>query len=93
MDYHEYLLSEQWAEKTAPVRRRLNGMCECCNMRFGSEVHHRTYVRLFNELPEDLIHLCGQCHEAVHGLDTCFIWPSRKVVLHTLQREALANVR
>src|SRR5258708_7663004 len=35
-----------------------------------AHVHHRTYSRLFNELPTDLEGLCEYCHEQQHGLRT-----------------------
>lgn len=31
-------------------------------------VHHNTYVRLFNELPEDLVILCSKCHQHFHDI-------------------------
>lgn len=31
----------------------------------GLEVHHRTYERLGNERPEDLVALCWCCHDEI----------------------------
>lgn len=32
------------------------------------DVHHLTYERLGAELPDDLLVLCRDCHELIHGL-------------------------
>ena len=43
-----------------------NNTCEKCGKRRATEVHHLTYLRVFNELPSDLMALCRQCHAEVH---------------------------
>lgn len=90
VNYYEYLQSPEWEKLTEPIRERNGGLCECCNMRYGSEVHHRTYDRLGQELPEDLIHVCNQCHKMIEGiLPICFyyVWDSRKTILENLREE------
>jgi hypothetical protein len=32
------------------------------------EVHHKTYVRVFNELVSDLLPVCSACHREIHHL-------------------------
>lgn len=89
INYYEYIKSTEWYERTKEIRARRGGRCECCLMRNGSSVHHRTYERLGNELPEDLIHVCDCCHKMIHGLGVFFIWSSRIPFLKTLQLEVL----
>lgn len=67
MKYKQYMKSPEWA-----ARRRThllaNPTCFVCGWRGGRllHVHHNTYVRLGNELPEDLVSLCHDCHDTVH---------------------------
>lgn len=68
--YADYIGSGRWrtsaaraAEMEAAGRR-----CRLCNVSDSEarlELHHRTYVRLGCELPEDLTLLCSSCHRAV----------------------------
>lgn len=64
--YQEYLNSNYWKETKKRYRRsKLPKKClGCGNKRF--QLHHRSYVRIGNELPADLIPLCGDCHKKVH---------------------------
>lgn len=87
-NYYEYIQSVDWIVRTLNIRLRNDGICECCNMRYGDEVHHRTYVRLFQEEDADLIHLCIQCHRHVHRIHDCYVWPSREPFLQQLREEA-----
>jgi hypothetical protein len=48
------------------ILKRANYSCEKCKDWPATEVHHLTYVRVFNELPSDLIALCKQCHAEIH---------------------------
>ena len=64
--YQEYLRSKQWKEKRALVMVRDNNTCQHCRKAIAEEVHHLTYVNLFNEPLDDLISLCSVCHSKVH---------------------------
>lgn len=64
--YKEYLRSPEWREKAAEARARAGGRCQVCNTNADLQVHHRTYERLRDELPEDLTVLCHACHEVFH---------------------------
>lgn len=89
IDYYEYIKSDAWQKRTESVRIRNSGLCECCNMRWGIAVHHRTYERLGNELEDDLIHICDDCHKYIHRLkDDIFIWESKFELIDKLRREA-----
>lgn len=75
MTYKEYLLSEQWQERRKKVFSRAlanansnnkYGICEKCSYKPRKhclQVHHKTYVNLFNEPIEDLELLCPNCHK------------------------------
>jgi len=65
--YLEYLRSPQWREKAEAAKLAAGGKCQLCSSSAGLNVHHRTYDRLFNEHPSDLICLCRQCHRRHHG--------------------------
>jgi len=65
-DYQEYLHSPQWHEKRKLILNRCNSICEECKSKPVVEIHHLTYERTGNELLEDLIGLCKDCHEKKH---------------------------
>lgn len=90
IDYYKYIHSPEWFKRTEVVRLRLNGKCECCLMRSGSCVHHRTYLHLGCELDAELLHVCRWCHKLIHRTipeRKVFIWPSRLEFLRLLQKE------
>lgn len=94
LNYYDYITSDEWYERTKDIRLRNNGRCECCNMRFAEEVHHRSYLHLGNELDSELIHICNWCHKMIHGLvpiGYVYLWPSRIAFLQELRQEAIAN--
>lgn len=65
--YYEYLQSPEWNERRKAKLKEAGYRCQLCNSNgVKVAVHHRTYERVFNELPEDLIALCEQCHEKFH---------------------------
>jgi hypothetical protein len=66
-EYQEYLKSEHWQEMRRTVLRDAGGRCQVCNSSERCEVHHRTYERVGEEYPSDLIVLCRACHEKFHG--------------------------
>lgn len=67
MNYKEYLCSAEWWARRNKAMERARGMCENCLYQKATCVHHLTYERVFNELPDDLIALCDPCHEGVHS--------------------------
>lgn len=64
--YHWYLRTTYWNERRKLVLKRNNGLCERCNWRRSTQVHHKTYASVFNEHLTDLIALCRQCHATIH---------------------------
>ena len=65
--YNAYLASREWWEKRRAVERRCKGVCERCKIWPLNHVHHRTYIRKYAELLEDLEALCIGCHEFEHA--------------------------
>lgn len=75
MTYKKYLQSTKWKEKRKKVFERAKsnanssnkyGICERCSYepkRNCLQVHHKTYIHLFDEPLEDLELLCPNCHK------------------------------
>ena len=61
--YSHYLASDRWHHKTRVVRA---GECALCPNPVD-DVHHRTYDRIGDEEPTDLIGLCRECHARHHA--------------------------
>lgn len=65
--YAEYLRSEHWLSVKRNAIQVADRRCQLCNAADQIlDVHHRTYERLGNEKPSDLIVLCRSCHERHH---------------------------
>ena len=71
--YEGYLLSQAWYEKRKLKLFNSDYTCEKCGYcSYKSieerplDVHHKTYERLGNELPGDLMVLCRKCHGENH---------------------------
>jgi 5-methylcytosine-specific restriction endonuclease McrA len=74
-EYRRYLKTEGWKQRRQVALDRAAGFCEDCGARTKLEVHHRTYERRGAERPEDLVAVCGSCHEERHrGKRTTFDW-------------------
>jgi len=69
-DYFAYIKTQDWKEKSDKAKKRAGYHCQICNAPEGDaklNTHHRTYERLGNELPSDLIVLCEFCHTKFHS--------------------------
>lgn len=67
VQYREYLRSKKWKEIRKLVLIRDGYACVACGCRYGDlQIHHVTYIRLGEELLEDLLTLCDDCHKAEH---------------------------
>ncbi len=66
--YEDYLQTPEWQATRRAALERAGQRCQRCGSGEQLRVHHRTYVRLGAEEPDDLRVLCDQCHEAVHGI-------------------------
>lgn len=64
--YNAYLRSAEWKMRREGVLLRSGGKCERCAKVAWLSIHHTTYERVGNELPEDLAALCYDCHKLQH---------------------------
>lgn len=71
-EYSKYLKSQHWKKLKIETKRRLKreGKLNCYTCKYDKRLHlhHRTYKRLYQELPEDLVCLCKRCHFRLHRL-------------------------
>lgn len=65
--YRKYLKSEAWYVRRSVVLKRDRNKCQDCGGD-AQDVHHLTYERIFEELPEDLVSLCRPCHQIRHDI-------------------------
>ena len=66
--YYEYINSDLWIKKREEVFSERWRKCEKCWIGCNLQIHHGTYIRLWNELLEDLFVLCNSCHFKLHEL-------------------------
>lgn len=64
--YADYLQTAHWRSVRDQALRRAKWRCEQCQTKRELQVHHRTYERLGQEAPGDLVVLCAGCHENEH---------------------------
>lgn len=64
--YQAYIQSPEWERVRKRILKRARGKCEKCQKRPPIQVHHLTYDRLGNERDEDLLAVCGPCHQSCH---------------------------
>ena len=67
--YEEYIVSDEWKERAQQAKARAGQRCQVCNASREDvqlDTHHRTYERLGDEDPRDLIVLCRTCHTLFH---------------------------
>ena len=81
--YRDYLKSNYWKQaKKRYFASNLPKRCIVCGNKVF-ELHHRSYVRLGKELPEDLIPLCRKHHKIVHDYlkkNKTHLWATHKVL-------------
>lgn len=66
--YEQYLKSPQWQEKRQHIAQLRNHTCQKCKkvVKVGFHIHHKTYKHLGNELDNELMFLCENCHNKLH---------------------------
>lgn len=66
--YYQFIHSRAWLWIRKRALHRAGYKCERCRSHEHLHVHHKTYARFGgNELPEDLMVLCVDCHTVQHG--------------------------
>lgn len=68
-DYAGYLASPAWRKVKARYRKLVIEACGLCGCDGSLDLHHTTYERVGEELPNDLVWLCRNCHRMVHVLE------------------------
>jgi 5-methylcytosine-specific restriction endonuclease McrA len=67
MPYQEYLQTPEWKARRLRHLKSVGYRCQICNASGKTlNVHHRTYIRRGEELYQDLVVLCEDCHETFH---------------------------
>lgn len=69
--YKAYIQSKEWYDIKLDIIHNRGSKCEACGTpkpAQGLQLHHLTYKRLYNELPEDLQLLCKGCHLTAHNI-------------------------
>ncbi len=67
MPYTSYLQSPEWKKTKTRALKNAKRKCQLCSGRKYLQAHHNTYERLGCEADEDMVVLCGKCHEHYHG--------------------------
>ena len=66
-EYREYLKSEDWKERRKEMLDEAGHVCEDCGM-YANLLHHLNYDNLgIEELYNDVLPLCHNCHMERHG--------------------------
>ena len=66
MTYQEYIISPEWRERVSTFKDAQGWTCEQCGSTRDITGHHKHYLNLGNELPEDIEILCWPCHKSKH---------------------------
>jgi 5-methylcytosine-specific restriction endonuclease McrA len=64
--YDVYMKSEEWRRRRRLIFNRDGWRCTFCGGLGFLECHHLDYTRFGDERPEDLVTICGPCHEEEH---------------------------
>lgn len=56
---------KHWEKVRSKAISRDGGRCQTCYSSENLEAHHRTYMRFGNEVIDDVITLCKECHYAI----------------------------
>jgi len=63
-----YLKSKHWQSIREAYFDPLRPCYCCAEADCDQELHHWTYANLGKETAADLIQVCGQCHQRIHGI-------------------------
>lgn len=65
--YLRRIHSAEWKVFRMTIMAQRGAKCEQCPSVRNIQLHHMTYERLGNELPQDVMLLCDDCHRGIHG--------------------------
>jgi len=67
IEYIEYLKSDEWKERRKYIMELIGWVCSKCGEK-ATQLHHLNYDNIGNEeLDVDVIALCKDCHDEIHG--------------------------
>lgn len=66
MTYHEYIDSPEWRERVNHYKELAGRRCQECGATTRLTGHHRHYLNIGNEPPDDIEILCWPCHRKRH---------------------------
>lgn len=66
LPYGEYLQTDHWRYVRDRALDRAGHHCQLCGSESGLQVHHNSYENRGDERDEDLLVLCGPCHQHFH---------------------------
>jgi 5-methylcytosine-specific restriction endonuclease McrA len=66
-EYIAYLKSPEWSALRTRLFAERGNKCACCGKSKDLRLHHKTYVRLYDEMDSDLEVLCEDCHDGLHA--------------------------
>lgn len=67
--YQAYLNSPEWKFRRLKRLHCDKFTCQKCKKNTATQVHHKTYKRIYKEQMRDLMSVCSSCHRKIHGLD------------------------
>jgi len=62
-----YYKTEWWRERRIEALEDADHICDICGTKKNLHIHHKHYNSLFKEKEGDLVCLCKECHEDLHG--------------------------
>ena len=66
-EYVDYLKSDDWRERRKELMEEAEKLCSKCGEK-ATQLHHLNYDNLGEEeLDEDVIAVCKDCHDEIHG--------------------------
>lgn len=71
-EHGAYLRTGQWRSLRDAVMARSRSLCEGCGLARATQVHHLTYEHWRQEFLWELVAVCDDCHNRVHGQDNHF---------------------
>lgn len=91
-EYNAYLKSPAWKEFKRGIIKDRGDACENCGAKPKQlDLHHKTYARLFKELPCDVMLLCRPCHDSHHFEEKFFIEQKKERVVKAFNPKPIAK--
>lgn len=66
LSYRDYLATLHWQMVRTCALELADYRCQICNSPQSLQVHHRSYDGRGSEEPQDVVVLCGGCHQLFH---------------------------